>query len=167
MSYKITVTHTQESLFDFLLYHTYSRASGFLINVLGFAVFLLGALQLAFDRISLFRFIAYLLASFAFLGYTPLQLKLRAKKQLQSNPLYAQPKEFTFSEDGICVSNGTDPVQYPWSKITHTVTTPKNIGFYYGADQALIVPKSCFGSQFVPIMQLTIQALGRHKVRLR
>ena len=38
MSYKITVTHTQESLFDFLLYHTYSRASGFLINVLGFAV---------------------------------------------------------------------------------------------------------------------------------
>ena len=54
MSYKITVTHTQESLFDFLLYHTYSRASGFLINVLGFAVFLLGALQLAFDRISSF-----------------------------------------------------------------------------------------------------------------
>ena len=35
---KITVHMTKEALFDFLLFHAYSKFSGFLVNILGLAV---------------------------------------------------------------------------------------------------------------------------------
>ena len=35
---KITVHMTKEALYDFLLFHAYSKFSGFLINILGLAV---------------------------------------------------------------------------------------------------------------------------------
>lgn len=167
MNHKISVKITKETLFDFLLYHTYSKASGFLINVLGLAVFILGGLQLAMNRIETYQFIFYFLASAAFLGYTPLQLHRRAKEQAGKNPEYNTEKEYVFSDSGITVEGNGTTKTYSWEDISHTVTTPKTIGFYYGENDALIVPKGCFGDQFVPIMQLTIDHIGAKRVRLR
>ena len=39
---KITVQMTKETLYDFLLYHAYSKFSGFMANILGFAIIFLG-----------------------------------------------------------------------------------------------------------------------------
>lgn len=39
---KITVHMTKEALFDFLLFHAYSKFSGFLVNILGLAVAFMG-----------------------------------------------------------------------------------------------------------------------------
>lgn len=167
MNQTISVKITRETLFDFLLYHTYSKLSGFLINVLGLAVFILGGLQLAMDKIEMYQFFFYFIASFIFLAYTPLQLNHRAKVQVNTNPEYKYEKEFTFSNDGISISNGENVKTYAWNQITHTVTTPKTIGFYYGENDALIIPKYSFGEKFVPIMQMTIKNMGARKVKLK
>ncbi len=42
---KLKVQLTKEQLFDFLLYHTFSKASGFLVNMLGMCVIVLGAVM--------------------------------------------------------------------------------------------------------------------------
>ena len=45
MKEKITVKMTDKYLFDFTLYHTYSKFAGFLTNVLGAAIAFMGIIM--------------------------------------------------------------------------------------------------------------------------
>ena len=49
---KITVHMTKEALFDFLLFHAYSKFSGFLVNILGLAVAFMGIILYISDKAS-------------------------------------------------------------------------------------------------------------------
>ncbi len=163
---KLNVQLTREQLFDFLLYHTFSKASGFLVNMLGMCLIVLGAVMQFVGRISFVQFVLYVIAGVAFLSYTPILLKIRAGKQMKINPEYRDPREYIFSEEGICVVQNGEEKKYDWSKIQRTVTTPKTIGIYYGKDLAFIIPKEAFGDKFVPIMQMVVQHIGLNNVRL-
>ena len=109
----------------------------------------------------------YLLAAIIFIGYTPVLLRCRAKKQVSSIEKYRVSNELLFNEEGIIVSYAENEEKYAWEQIQKVVTTPKTIGFYYGAEQAIIVPKADFGDKFVPIMTMTAQKLGPGKVHFR
>lgn len=163
---KIRVQMTRELLFDFLLYHTYSKASGFLVNMLGLGVAAVGGVMQAMGQIETGQLALYLLAAAAFLLYTPLLLRHRAKTQMQVNSEYRDPRDYVFSDKGICVVQNGEETLYDWSRIERTVTTPKTIGIYYGKDQAFIIPKTAFGDRFVPVMQMVVQHIGLNKVRL-
>ena len=83
---KMTVHMTKEALYDFLLYHAYSKFSGFLMNILGFAVIFLGVLSYASGRTGGIGAAAYLAAAAGFIAYTPFLLRQRAKKQGSALP---------------------------------------------------------------------------------
>lgn len=158
---KITVHMTKEALYDFLLYHAYSKFSGFLINILGFAVIFLGVFSYATGRTKAFGVVFYLTAALLFIGYMPIQLKLRAKKQVEVNPEYKGPVEYIFSEeDGITAKWEGGGRSIDWSEVTRAVVAPKTIGVYYGKEQALIFPKQDFGDEFLPIYQMIVRHLA-------
>ena len=138
---KITVRMTDTYLFDFTLYHTYSKLAGFLTNILGAAI--------------------------VFIVYTPLFLKYRSKKQVKRIERYHVPNEMTFNDEGIQVEFADKKETYEWEQIQKVVTTPKTIGFYYETEKALIVPKPDFGDKFVPILTLATKKLGSARVHLR
>ena len=163
---KLKVQFTKEQLFDFLLYHTFSKASGFLVNMLGMCVIVLGAVMQFIGKIQFGQFVLYVIAGVVVLGYTPLLLRHRAKKQMEVNPEYRDPREYTFSDEGICVAQNGEEKTYDWSKIQRTVTTPKTIGIYYGKDLAFIIPKEAFGDRFVPVMTMVVRHIGLNNVRL-
>lgn len=161
---KITVNMTKEALFDFLLFHAYSKLGGFLVNVLGLAVAVLGIFRFVSGNITGIGVACYLAASFLFLAYTPVQLKVRAAKQVQVNPEYSQPVELTFSEEyGIVAEQAEGKREYPWEEIQRAVVTPKTIGIYYGKEHALIIPKEDFGEQFGEIFQMVARASARRR----
>ena len=58
---------TKEALYDFLLYHAYSKFSGFLINILGFAVIFLGIFSYATKRTGAVGAAFYLIAAVIFI----------------------------------------------------------------------------------------------------
>lgn len=60
---KITVRMTDTYLFDFTLYHTYSKLAGFLTNILGAAIAFMGIIMLAMGKIKLVQIIFYLVAA--------------------------------------------------------------------------------------------------------
>ena len=164
---KLKVQLTKEQLFDFLLYHTFSKGSGFLVNMLGMCVIVLGAVMQFMGRIEFIQFVLYVIVGAAVLAYTPLQLKFRAKKQMEINPEYRDPREYIFSEDdGIIVVQNGQETKYEWSHIQRTVTTPKTIGIYYEKERAFIIPKEVFGDRFVPVMQMVVRHIGLNNVRL-
>lgn len=165
---KITVRMTKEALFDFLLFHAYSKLGGFLVNVLGLAVAFLGIILYVSGKTGAANVVLYLCASFAFLAYTPIQLKARAAKQLLTNPEYSLPVEYIFSEeDGIHMEWGGRRKNYPWEEIQRAVVTPKTIGIYYEEERALIIPKPDFGEQFAEIFQMIARHLGMKNMRMR
>ena len=158
---KITVHMTKEALYDFLLYHAYSKFSGFLINILGFAVIFLGVFSFATGRTGAAGAAFYLIAAFAFIGYTPMQLKVSAKKQVEINPEYKSAVEYIFSdEDGITASWEGGGRHIEWEQVTRAVVAPKTIGIYYGKEQALIFPKQDFGEEFLPVYQMVVRHLA-------
>lgn len=138
---KITVRMTDTYLFDFTLYHTYSKLAGFLTNIL--------------------------VAAVVFIVYTPLLLKYRSKKQVKRIERYHVPNEMTFNDEGIQVEFADKKETYEWEQIQKVVTTPKTIGFYYETEKELIVPKPDFGDKFVPILTLATKKLGPARVHLR
>ncbi|WP_302955757.1 YcxB family protein [[Clostridium] scindens] len=167
MEQKLTVTMTGEALFDFLLYHTYSKFSGFLTNVLGTAVAIMGVILLIMGKITPVHLIFYIAAATIFLAYTPFLLKYRAKRQMEVNKDYQTVWEYKFYEKGISVSYADKTKEYPWEQIERTVATPKTIGIYYGKDHVFIIPKQDFGQKFVPVMKMIAEHIGLHNVRLR
>ena len=46
------VNMTKEALYDFLLFHAYSKFSGFLVNILGLAVAFMGIFSYTTGRVS-------------------------------------------------------------------------------------------------------------------
>ena len=77
---KMTVNMTKEALYDFLLFHAYSKFSGFLVNILGLAVAFIVIFSYTTGRVSGIVAALYLVAAVIFLGGIPFQLKIRAKK---------------------------------------------------------------------------------------
>ena len=59
---KLNVQLTKEHLFDFLLYHTFSKASGFLVNMLGMGVIVVGAVMQFMGRTDFTHFLLYVIA---------------------------------------------------------------------------------------------------------
>lgn len=167
MEEKIIVTMTDEFLFDFTLYHTYSKLAGFLTNVLGLAVMFMGFIMLFMGKIQPVQLIFYLIASVVFVGYTPMLLKVRVRKQAKEMEELCRPKRYIFGEAGITVAYGEKEERYAWEQIQRVVATPKTIGFYYEVDNALIVPKVDFGDRFVPIMTMVTQHVRPSCIRLR
>ena len=164
---KITVHMTKEALFDFLLFHAYSKFTGFLVNILGLAVAFMGIILYVTDRTGTANLVFYLAAAFLFLSYTPIQLKRRAAKQIKINPEYAKPVDYEFSEDGIKVVQEERSVSHSWEEIKKAVVTPKTIGVYYEDEKAMIIPKEDFGEEFVSIFQMIAMHLGTSRIRMR
>ena len=71
---KLKVQLTKGQLFDFLLYHTFSKGSGFLVNMLGMCVIILGAVMQFVGKIEFRQFVLYVIVGVVVLAYTPLQL---------------------------------------------------------------------------------------------
>ena len=162
---KITVRMTDTYLFDFTLYHTYSKLAGFLTNILVAAIAFMGIIMLVMGKIKPVQIIFYLVAAVVFIVYTPLLLKYRSKRQVKRIERYHVPNEMTFNDEGIQVEFADKKETYEWEQIQKVVTTPKTIGFYY--EKELIVPKPNFGDKFVPILTLATKKLGPARVHLR
>ena len=84
MEEKIFVQMTEKALFDFMLFHTYSKFAGFLSNVLGMAVAFIGIILTIMNKATIGQLVLYLVAAAIFVSFTPIQLKMRAKKQMQT-----------------------------------------------------------------------------------
>lgn len=163
---KIIVKMKNEFIYDLLLFHTYSKLSGFLINVLGLAVIITGGLLLGINEIKLSQAILYILAGFLFLSYTPFTLKMKAKQMMEEDR-YQSEIAYAFNEEGINEELLGKTNSYAWSQVEKAISTPKDIAFYVGKEEALIVPKESFGDNFMPVMKLIAENVTRDKIYIR
>ncbi len=164
----ITVNMTKEDLFDFFLYHAYSKLSGFLCNILGLAVAFMGIFTYINERTNALGCAVYLIAAAGFLGYTPLTLHFRAKKAMEEVALYKKPVEMRFDDEIgiICRQDQTETI-VSWEQVRKAVVTPKTIALYIGDHETVIIPKHDFGEHFQAIYMMIARHLGMSRFRQR
>ena len=167
MEEKIQVQMTENMLYDLMLFHTYSKLAGFLTNVLGMAVIFMGIIMFAMGKNTAWQLVFYIVAGIAFLGFTPLQLKLRARKQLKINPEYREVCTYLFGESGITAIRDEKTKVYEWDSIQRVVATPKTIGYYYDENRAIIIPKQAYGKRFTAVMNIVLEHVPRGMVKIR
>ncbi len=166
MRINIDVKMKSKYIYDLLLYHTYSKFSGFMINILGLAVIVMGGLSLGMGRIDMLQCAVFLVAGFAILAFTPLTLKRRSS-QFMRDEKYQNILSYSFDSVGIEENVGRGSHFYAWNEVTKAIATPKNIAFYVQDDTAIIVPKECFGENFMPVMKLIAENMTRDKIYIR
>lgn len=154
---KMYVQMTPELLYDFTLYHTYSTFSGFMTIILAFAVAFIGLIRVFSGQAETHMIAFYGIAAFLFLAYTPLTLKLRSKSQVRNIEKYRERAEYIFDPARGITMNYADKSEFiPWEKCIKVVSSPKNMGIYYGKNEALILPKAQFGNDFTEIMTVVM-----------
>ncbi len=166
MKIAVEVKMKAEYIYDLLLFHTYSKFSGFMINLVGLTVIIIGGWRLKGGEITLAQCFIYLLVAALILSFTPLTLKIRSKKMMK-NPKYKNVIQYSFDGDGIEEVIGEANNSYAWNQVQKAIATPKDIAFYVGEDAALIVPKESFGESFMPVMKLIAENLTRDKIYIR
>lgn len=154
-------------IYDLLLFHMYSKFSGFLVNLLGLTVLIIGGLRLGKGDLTLLQAAFYLVGGFFILAYTPYTLKRQSKKMIKAEK-YQHELVYSFDDEGIHEKLSEDKVtDISWNQVVKAISTPKTISFYITESEAMIIPKECFGDSFGPIMNLVIKHMTMDRIYIR
>ena len=166
MKVYVKVRMKAEFIYDLLLFHTYSRLSGFLVNLLGLAVIITGGFLLRNQTIQLNQAFVYVAGGMMILLFTPINLRLQAARMM-GQPRYDSEIQYGFDENGIEERLGEQVRTYGWDRVQKAVSTPKDIAFYIEESSALVLPKESFGENFMPVMKLVASSLSRDRIYIR
>ena len=165
MSVKFQVQMTDKYMYDFMLYHNYTHASGLMSAIAGvlcFAVFLTkignGDMQSS---------VLWLMCSIIMLIMNPQNMKSKAKMQVKNTPMFQKPLEYEIHEAGITVRQDDQEVNNVWDDFTKAVSTSKSILLYMGRVRAIILPKECMGDQYEQVLKMIHTHIPAKKVKIR
>lgn len=165
MSVKFSVKMTDKYMYDFMLYHNYSHISGLLgavVGVLGLGMainyLMAGDTQGA---------VPGMIVALLFLVVTPTTTKSRAKMQVQTSPMFREPLEYEFTEEGITVRQNESEATNKWEDFMKAVSTQKSVILYITRVRALILPKECMGDQYEEAIKMIHTHMPPSKVKIR
>lgn len=165
MSVKFTVKMTEKYMYDFFLYNTYTSVSGILGPVVGVA-----ALMIALNSYmngSTTSAMPALLIAILFLVINPIQLKSRAKMQIQQSEMFKKPLEYEFNETGVVVRQDDLEAVNEWGEFAKAVSTQKSVILYLNRVRALIFPKECMGEHYEEVLKMIHTHMPPSKVKIR
>ena len=145
-------------LYDYMLRHTYHGAQGLLGSCVG-ALSILIFLQN--------HQVIYLLAGAVILLYLPWNLWIKSKQQALSNPAFKEALHYTFSEEGITVSQGEITQCMEWSGMYKAVSTSKSIIVYTNPVNACIFPRRELGDKAQDVIAFISTHMNPKKVNIR
>ena len=165
MSVKFQVQMTDKYMYDFMLYHNYTHASGLMnaiAGVLCLAVFLTKVTNGDIQASAI-----WLMCAILFLVINPQSMKSKAKMQVKNTPMFQKPLEYEVSETGISVKQDDQEVKNAWEDFTKAVSTGQSVILYMGRVRAIILPKECMGEQYEQVLKLIHTHMPPKKVKIR
>ena len=165
MSVKFNVKMTDEYMYDFMLYHNYTHASGLMTAIAGvlcLAVFVTKLMDGEMQACAVWFMCAVL-----FLVISPSSMKAKAKSQVNNTEMFQKPLEYELTEEGIVVSQEGASAIMKWEEVTKAVSTQKSIILYLGRVRAQILPKACMGDQYEEAVKMIHTHIPPNKVKIR
>lgn len=123
----------------FLMHHTYTSLSGWF----GVAISLAAVVMLIVgrERYGSFEITTLIIMALLFTVIQPLQLVLKANRQIKRQPMFASPLKYNICKDGIVIRQDKQIVNVVWMEIRKVVETRKAVFVYTSPVRAFIFPK--------------------------
>ncbi len=144
-------------LYDYLLRHTYASAQG----ILGSAVGALGVVAFFLNGYPL-----YLILGVILLGYLPVTLYLRARRQA-FNPMFQKPLHYRMTEEGVTVSQDGEEQFQRWEDMHRAVSTGRSLILYTSRVNASIFPRKDLGDRQTDVISAICTHMPPAKVQIR
>ena len=145
-------------LYDYMLMHTYSSASGVLGSAVGALLILLA---LGTQRW------AFIVLGIILLLYLPWTLFIKSRRQVLTNPSFQKPLHYVLDDIGITISQGEDSVQYSWEELYKAVSTGRSIIVYTSRVNATIFPKKQMEDKRAGVIEMISTHMPPNKVKIR
>lgn len=158
MEIEFDVKVTPGVLYDYMLYHTYTSASGLIGAAAGallVVAFFMGAGSLC------------LIAGIIILGYLPWTLFIKSRQQYLANPAFQKPLHYKLTEEGLEVSQNDEIQSQKWENMYKAVSTPRSLILYTSPVNAFIFPKADLGEKTSGMIEVISTHMPPKKVKIR
>lgn len=145
-------------LYDYMLHHTYTSASG----LLGTGV---GALMIV--AFSMQHSVIFLIAGIVILAYLPWTLFIRSRQQMLANPAFKEPLHYRLDEEGITVSQNETEEKQSWDQMYKAISTGRSVIVYTSRVNASIFPKKDLGENKAKVIEIISTHMPPSKVKIR
>lgn len=145
-------------LYDYMLNHAYSGASGILGTCFGF----LGLVFFARTHFPL-----YLIMGLLLIFYLPVHLRYRAAVQMQATETFKKPLHYVVNVNGISVSQEEQTQRVAWEQCLKAVSTRKSIVVYTGKNNATIFPRADLGEYTAALIAVIAENMDPKRVKIR
>lgn len=156
--YEVDVHMNAGTLYDYMLRHTYTSLQGLIATILGVMCILFFANGGG---------IIYLVAGIIIIAYLPWNLFLSAKRQALGNEAFRKPLHYTFTEDGIYVSQGDALEMQKWDSMHQAVATAKSIIVYTSRVNACVFPRADLGNDTTLLIEIICRHMDPKKVKIK
>lgn len=159
-----TVKMNFKALYSYVINTNYRSVSG--IFGLGISILCLILLAIFWSKVGRGYKIMLLLIGLTFTVINPVVLAWQTLKQLKLSPSYKKDLEFTFTDDGITVSQGEISQDIAWDKVCRIMKTNQMIAIYTSRMNAFVIPLSQLGEDRGKIISSVVQFTMQYKPQL-
>ena len=158
MDLEFDVKVTPGVLYDYMLFHTYTSASG----LIGSAV---GALMVV--TFFMGYGVLFLIGGAVILAYLPWTLFIKSRQQYLSNKEFKNPLHYQMDEKGVTVAQNGERQSQSWENMYKAVSTPRSLILYTSPVNASIFPKKDLGEKALSVTQMISTHMPPKKVKIR
>ncbi|EOS76567.1 hypothetical protein C819_01839 [Lachnospiraceae bacterium 10-1] len=158
MEVEFDVKITPGVLYDYMLYHTYTSASG-----------LIGAVTGALLVVAFFMGsgVLCLIAGIVILAYLPWTLFVKSRQQYLANSAFKESLHYRLTEEGMEVSQKGEAQSQKWEEMHKAVSTPRSLIIYTSPVNASIFPRKDLGEKAPLVIEIISTHMSPKKVKIR
>ena len=138
-SLELSVQPGVKDMRRFLFSHNYRSISGWfgvLISIFAIVMLIIGR-----NRYNAIQIIGLAFVAAIFTIVQPIQIMMKAKRQIKLQPMYEKPIIYNLSEEGITVRQDDNRADVAWEDVFKLTETKSGIYIYTSAVRAFIFPK--------------------------
>lgn len=165
MEIKFEVRMTQKIMYNFMMNHSYRSTAGMFGTLFGISAFVI--LAVTYGKVEPWMSTLYLVFGVWFLLYLPLNLYVRAGRQVKTNPTFKQPITYVVSEHGISTQQGDQRAEIKWEDMWKVTETRLSLLVYTGKRYSFVLPKESMGNQYGAVTAIIKRSMDAKKVKMK
>ena len=162
---EININLKTNHMYEFQMRHTYRRTSGVISLAFSIGAFIYFLITREYNE-----YMMNLLLVFASLMFTviyPLQMFQRSLQLVKLSPVLSKTLNYTFTTEGILVSQDNDDALLPWENIMKVVETRRLILVYSSPKNGYILPKAQYKEEYAGIKSMIRQLVNKDICKLQ
>ena len=139
-SFTIAATPDEQTMFEFMLYHSYANVMGVLSVILGLGAIVMVVVGII-AKFSAIQIVLFGAIGAMFLANSPITLKRRARKQAEAMKDPKNTITYTFSDEGFDMARGEkEYADFKWERIYKIKEGKNGFYMYLERNRAFVIP---------------------------